>query len=175
MRAVAAAQGGAKALRDVALLGLRYALGLCRAEVCALDVASFDATGRRLAVIGKGHTDADWLTVPELPAAETNDYLAIREQPPTGPLFLSLDRAGEGDGRLTQPGLYVVVRALAAAAVGTPMPAKVVDVTVTATSVGSSTATTAKKPGDQCRSAGAATENHSLVERPKATTVTPVR
>ena len=116
MREAAAAQGGVKALRDIALLGLLYALGLRRAEVCALDVASFDATGRRLAVVGKGHADADWLTVPEPTATEINDYLAVREHLPAGPLFLSLDHARKGDGRLTPSGLYVVVRALAVAA-----------------------------------------------------------
>ena len=116
MREAAAAQGGVKGLRDVALLGLLYSLGLRRAEVCSLDVSSFDLTGRRLAVVGKGHTDAEWLTVPELTAAEINDYLAARGGPPEGPLFASLDRARKGDGRLTPSGLYVVVRALAAAA-----------------------------------------------------------
>jgi integrase/recombinase XerC len=116
MREAAAAQGGVKGLRDVALLGLLYSLGLRRAETCSCDVVSFDQDGPRLAVVGKGHADAEWLTVPEETANELQAYLAAGEARVAGPLFLSLDRAHKGTGRLTPSGLFTVVRALAAAA-----------------------------------------------------------
>jgi integrase/recombinase XerC len=112
MRKIAASQDGTKAARDVALLGLLYALGLRRAEVCALDVQSFQPTERRLAIIGKGRREPDWLTLPPETAAELEAYLAARGAPVTGPLFLSEDRARKGSGRLTGSGLYCLVRSL---------------------------------------------------------------
>jgi integrase/recombinase XerC len=110
---VAAAQRGVKAARDVALVGLLYSLGLRRAEVCSLDVEDFDRAARRLAVVGKGHSDADRLTVPVALAAELEAYLEQRSAPPVGPLFASADRARKGDGRLTPSGLAKLLRHLA--------------------------------------------------------------
>jgi site-specific recombinase XerD len=44
----------ARSLRDHAILELLYGCGLRASEVCGLDLASYDAAGARLRVVGKG-------------------------------------------------------------------------------------------------------------------------
>jgi integrase/recombinase XerC len=112
MRQVAAAQDAPKGPRDVALLGLLYALGLRRAEVCALDVSDFDPAEQRIAIIGKGHSEPEWVTLPPETAAELQAYVGALGHAAAGPMFMSADRAHKGTGRLTSSGLYRVVRKL---------------------------------------------------------------
>lgn len=109
MLAVAASQDGIKALRDVALLLLLFTLGLRREEVSSLNAHHFDRAGRRLAVLGKGRTEREWITVPESVGQALERYLDARAAADDEPLFLNLDRASKGQ-RLTGSGIYRTVR-----------------------------------------------------------------
>lgn len=111
MVAVAGQQNGIKASRDVALLLLLFTLGLRREEVSSLNVAHFDRPGQRLHVLGKGHNEREWITVPPEVVAVLARYLDQRVALPHEPLFTNLDRAGKGK-RLTGSGIYRVVRRL---------------------------------------------------------------
>jgi integrase/recombinase XerC len=121
----AAARQDAKGLRDLAVLRLLHDLGLRRAEVCRLDVEDFDLQAGTLAVLGKGKREKARLTLPEPTAEALRAWLAARpdrrRSAPTVaagepgqdpgqaalalPLFVSLDRARKGSGRLTGKGV----------------------------------------------------------------------
>ena len=104
-----------KAIRDRAILRCLFDLGLRRAEVLHLDLQDLDRQAGTLAVLGKGRTQKELLTLPFETKAAIEAWLIIRGQG-TGPLFHSLDRARKGNGRLTGPGLYDMVRKLGAKA-----------------------------------------------------------
>ena len=101
----------AKAVRDRAILRCLFDLGLRRAEVIHLDFGDLDRKAGTLAVLGKGRTQKDPLTLPPETKAAIEAWLLIRGEAP-GPLFHSLDRARNGNGRLTGAGLYSIVRKL---------------------------------------------------------------
>lgn len=92
---------------------LLHDLALRRGEVLALDVADFDADGDRLAVLGKGRTSKEWLTLNEPTARALREWLEARGSHP-GPLFVNFDRSDKpgAGGRLTGDGLAAVLRAL---------------------------------------------------------------
>jgi integrase/recombinase XerC len=104
-----------KALRDRALLRLLFDLGLRRAEAVGLDLEDLDQTAGTLAVLGKGRREKVALTLPEPTRAALAAWSAARGSQP-GPLFVRLDRAGKGRGRLTGAAVYAIVRALGAKA-----------------------------------------------------------
>lgn len=99
-----------KALRDLAALRLLHDLALRRAEVVALDLEDVDLAAGTVAVLGKGRTQKQQLTLPEPTKAALSAWVSARGAE-AGPLFLNFDRAGKGE-RLTGTGLYLVVRAL---------------------------------------------------------------
>jgi integrase/recombinase XerC len=105
----------AKAIRDRAILRCLFDLGLRRAEVLHLDMQDLDQKAGTLAVLGKGRTQKELLTLPFETKAAIEAWLAIRGEG-TGPLFHSLDRARKGTGRLSAAGLYDMVRKLGAKA-----------------------------------------------------------
>ena len=114
LRAAAADAGDTpKARRDRALLRLLHDLGLRRGEVLALDVEDFDAEGGRVAVLGKGRADKEWLSLNEPTARALREWLDARGHHP-GPLFINFDRSDKpgAGGRLTGDGLAAVLRAL---------------------------------------------------------------
>jgi integrase/recombinase XerC len=98
----------AEAKRNLALLLLLRDLGLRRAEATGLDLADVDLDwqgphGRgRVKVVGKGRTDAEWISLNEPTRTALLDWIALRGTEP-GPLFHRLDNArGEGPpARLT--------------------------------------------------------------------------
>lgn len=102
-----------KARRDRALLRLLHDLALRRGEVLALDVDDFDQDGDRLAVLGKGRTEREWLSINAPTARTLRDWLDARGRHP-GPLFLNFDRSDKpaAGGRLSGDGLAAVLRAL---------------------------------------------------------------
>lgn len=108
-----------KDIRDRALLWLLYNPALRRGEVVALDVAHVERTrdGRpaALRVLGKGRRQRERIELSELPAAALAEWLEARG-PADGPLFLSFDPTGAGDGRLTGAGVYAIVQARGRAA-----------------------------------------------------------
>ena len=115
IRAAATTRTDPKGLRDLALLRLLHDMALRRGEVAGLDMEHLDLAGARLAVLGKGRTGREWLTVPAQTLASLAAWLNARGSQP-GPLFTSFDRAGKGSGRITGAGMFSVVRAAGDAA-----------------------------------------------------------
>ena len=117
--------------RDYALLRLLCDNALRRAEVCALTVADFQPDEKRLAILGKGRTEKEFITLHPSSAAAVAAYILASGHKETlasghketlasghgetlereGPLFLTCDHrpqlAGTG---LTSNGLYEVVK-----------------------------------------------------------------
>ncbi len=102
-----------KAARDLAILRLLFDLGLRRAEVVSLDLEHLDLEGRRLDVLRKGRTERKWLTLPAPTCEALAGWVELRGSA-AGPLFISLDHARKGDGRLTADGLYKLLKAYGA-------------------------------------------------------------
>jgi integrase/recombinase XerC len=105
----------AKAIRDRAILRCLFDLGLSRAEVVQLDLEDMNRQAGTLAVLGKGRTQKDLLTLPPETKDAIEAWLVIRGEA-VGPLFLSMDRSRKGNSRLTGIGLYEIVRSLGAKA-----------------------------------------------------------
>jgi integrase/recombinase XerC len=102
----------AKTLRDRAILRCLFDLGLRRKEVVNLDVEDFDRQAGTLAVLGKGRTAKNTLTLPPQTRQALEVWLNARGEEP-GPFFLTMNRANQGEVlRLTAAGLYGKVREL---------------------------------------------------------------
>jgi integrase/recombinase XerC len=99
-----------KACRDRAILRLLYERGLRRAEVVSLDLEHVDLNVGTVAVLGKGRTAREPLTIAEPTVVALRAWLEVRRDLP-GPLFPNLDRGHHGE-RLTGAGLYSMVRTL---------------------------------------------------------------
>lgn len=89
----------AKAIRDRAVVRLLFDMGLRRGEVVSLDMIHLDLDGGRLSILGKGRTEREGLTIPPPVAAALRAWVEVRGLE-AGPVFVSLDRASKGDGRL---------------------------------------------------------------------------
>ena len=101
--------------RDYALLRLLCDNALRRAEVCALTVADFQPDEKRLAILGKGRTEKEFITLHPSSAAAVAAYILASEhkekQEREGPLFLTCDHRPQFAGTgLTSNGLYEVVK-----------------------------------------------------------------
>ena len=92
-------------VRNRAIIRCMFDLGLRRNEVCSLNIEDFDLEGCRLAVLGKGKKERLWLMLPQATISALQDWIKIRGTDP-GALFITFDRAKQGDGRLTGIGLY---------------------------------------------------------------------
>ncbi len=97
-------------LRNVAILHLLHDLALRRGEVATLDLADLDLQTGVVAVLGKGRTQQEFLTLPEPTRAALQAWIEVRGTD-DGPLFTNFDRAGKGK-RLTGSGLYYMIRDL---------------------------------------------------------------
>jgi len=100
-----------KAVRDQAILRLLYDLGLRRGEVVSLVLQDVDIENGTIAVMGKGRTQKVSLTLPQETRSTLSAWIELRGEEP-GPLFINLDPAGKGDGRLCANGLYRAIRAI---------------------------------------------------------------
>lgn len=65
-------------------------------------------------ILGKGRTAKEKLTLPAPTQTALRAWVHVRGDTP-GPLFVSLDRAKQGDGRLSGSAVYQSVRRLGAA------------------------------------------------------------
>jgi integrase/recombinase XerC len=97
-----------KGMRDRAILRLLYDLALRRGEVVGLDLNDVDLEAGKLAVLGKGRTEKQLVTLPEPTKNALRGWIVVRGTEP-GPVFVNVDRAGKGC-RLTGCGLYYLVR-----------------------------------------------------------------
>jgi site-specific recombinase XerC len=82
----------AKGLRDLSLLVLMTDLGLRRGEMVSLDREHVDLPGSRLAVMGKGRREREWVTMPSQTQEALAAWLVLRGDHP-GALFHNFDRA----------------------------------------------------------------------------------
>jgi integrase/recombinase XerC len=105
------ARGDVKGIRDKAILRLLFDLGLRRGEVTALDIEDLDFERETIQVMGKGKTQKTELSLPAPTIASLTEWLKVRGDF-QGPLFLNLDRAHKGDGRITGKSIYRLVRGL---------------------------------------------------------------
>jgi integrase/recombinase XerC len=101
----------AKGLRDRAIVRLAYDLGLRRKEIVGLDVEDLDLPTGTAAVLGKGRTQKTKLTLPAPTREALDAWLGARGSHP-GPVFVRLDRAKAGHGRLDGSSVYRIIRAL---------------------------------------------------------------
>ncbi len=97
-----------KGLRDHALLRLLYDLALRRGEVVSLNVEDVDLEAGTVAVLGKGRTGREALTLPAPTKEALRSWLEFRGPSP-GPLFVNFDPARKGL-RLTGTSVYRMVR-----------------------------------------------------------------
>jgi len=105
------ARGDVKGIRDKAILRLLFDLGLRRGELTALDIEDLDLAKKTIQVMGKGKTQKIELTLPAPTITALTGWLKTRGDF-SGPLFLNLDRAKKGDGRMTGKSIYRLVRGL---------------------------------------------------------------
>lgn len=80
----------AKAARDVALLRLLHDRGLRRGELVVLDLEDLDLDQKRVAVLGKGRTEKEWLTLAGKTCESLVDWLVHRDSDVV-PLFHNFD------------------------------------------------------------------------------------
>lgn len=104
-------KNGKKSVRDRAALRLLHDLALRRGELVALDLEDLDLSSGTVAILGKGRTQKELLTLPDPTKEILKEWLEVRGTEP-GPLFVNMDRAGKGNGRLTGNGLFKIVRGL---------------------------------------------------------------
>jgi integrase/recombinase XerC len=100
-----------KAVRDLAIVRLLFDRALRRAEVCSLDLEHVDLDRNRIAVLGKGASEREWLTIAEPTKVALEAWLERRGQQP-GALFTNLDRARKGNGRITGEAVRRLVQRL---------------------------------------------------------------
>jgi integrase/recombinase XerC len=87
--------------RNLALIRLLHDRALRRGEAVAMNLADVDLAFEpwgRIAIIGKGKTEPEWLSLNRRTRDALRDWIAARGPEP-GPLFVRLDRAA-GDGEL---------------------------------------------------------------------------
>jgi integrase/recombinase XerC len=115
MQTAATGRTDPKGTRDLAILRLLHDLALRRGEVVSLDLEHLDLEAGKLAVMGKGRSARESLTVPRPTLGALRAWVTVRGTEP-GPLFTSFDHAGKGSGRISGSCVFTVVRAAGKAA-----------------------------------------------------------
>lgn len=95
--------------RDKAILHLLFGLGLRRAEVAKLDVEHVDFDSNELTILGKAREETEQMTMTPLVVEVLKSWLERRGES-SGALFLGLDPAGKGDGRITGSSIHRLVK-----------------------------------------------------------------
>ncbi len=104
-----------KGKRDYALLRLLWSNALRRGEIASCDIQDFDPDSGTLAIMGKGKTQKETVSIRGRTAEALQEWLQVREGGPGEPLFIALSYKRNGC-RLTGAGIYYVVKATARAA-----------------------------------------------------------
>lgn len=107
---------GLRAARDRALLALLYGQGLRRGEVVSLDVEHLDVEGSRVAILGKGKLEREWVALAPPVLEQVKAWIAVHPlaanlrigADPQSPLFLGW-RGSRVAGRLTGSALAKLV------------------------------------------------------------------
>jgi integrase/recombinase XerC len=99
-----------KSIRDVAIIRMLFGMALRRGEVVSLDLAHLDIETGRLAIMGKGRTQRESLTVPPKVLTALRAWVQVRGSH-DGPLFTALDRGHRGH-RLDGSAVYRIVSEL---------------------------------------------------------------
>jgi len=98
--------------RNVALCLLLYTAGLRRNEAISLTYPEDVSLERNIIrILGKGKTEKHEIILPEKTIAALQEWLGVRGCEP-GPVFINLDRAGKGDGRLTGRSVHRIIQCL---------------------------------------------------------------
>lgn len=98
-----------KSVRDRAILSLIHTGALRRFEVASLDLEHVDWENSRIWIKAKMRTSRISQPVSEAALGRLRQWVAIRGREP-GALFTNFDRAQKGDGRLSEGGVYRVVK-----------------------------------------------------------------
>lgn len=85
---------GAIARRDRALIWLLFGAGLRVGEALGLELEHVEES--RVAVLGKGRREREWVTIPQAARAALAAWLEVRGEEP-GAVFLRLSGAGRGE------------------------------------------------------------------------------
>src|SRR6185437_5031450 len=85
----------ARAARNLAILLLLHDRAVRRSELAALDLADFDSSRPAVAVVGKGRSSKEWLTISTRSSAAVVAWVQVRGDTP-GTLFLRLHNGREG-------------------------------------------------------------------------------
>ncbi|MBP2227198.1 integrase/recombinase XerC [Azospirillum agricola] len=111
MIAQAKGRTDAKGVRDTAIVRLLHDVALRRGEVVSLDLEHYESRRGTLAVLGKGRTQRERVSLPAATRTALEAWVAERGIHP-GPLFHRLDAAGRGGRRLTGSAVHQIVRGL---------------------------------------------------------------
>jgi integrase/recombinase XerC len=98
-------------IRNRAVLRLLYDLALRRGEVSRLDIEDLDLNTNRLSILGKGRTQKEIMSLPDLTANALKNWLHCYPGT-TGPLFINLSRSRPMNERLSASGIYRIVSKL---------------------------------------------------------------
>jgi len=105
-------KGNRTAKRNKALCMLLYTAGLRRNEAISLNYPEDLALDRSvIRILGKGKTERQEIILPEKSVEALREWLDVRGNEP-GPVFVSLDRAAKGDGRLTGRSVHRIISSL---------------------------------------------------------------
>jgi integrase/recombinase XerC len=99
--------------RDIALMHLMHDSCLRRGECVNLDLADVDLERGQVAIVGKGKTEREWLTISVQAKDALVQWIAARGDEP-GPLFIRLDPAATGNERITGDSVNRIVNKLGA-------------------------------------------------------------
>jgi integrase/recombinase XerC len=103
----------AQGKRDIALMHLMHDSCLRRGECVGLDLVDVDMERGQVAIIGKGKTEREWLTVSTQAKDALVQWIAARGDEP-GPLFIRLDPAATGIERITGDSVNRIVNKIGA-------------------------------------------------------------
>jgi integrase/recombinase XerC len=105
-------RGNKTAKRNAALCMVLYTVGLRRNEAISLNYPEDMALERSvIRILGKGRTERQEIVLPEKTVAALQEWLEVRGNEP-GPVFINLDRAGKGNGRLTGRSVHRIIKSL---------------------------------------------------------------
>jgi integrase/recombinase XerC len=105
-------RGNETSKRNIALCIVLYTVGLRRNEAISLNYPEDVSLERNIIrILGKGKTERQEIILPQKTVAALQEWLDVRGNE-RGPLFVNLDRAGKGNGRLTGRSVHRIIKSL---------------------------------------------------------------